>query len=376
MRFFLMVLVVMLAANSIGKDKKSIVAVFDVQSKRIKLSRDLLDALSDQMSIRLTEAGIYKVVPREQLKARLSKQKKKSYKQCYNQKCQIELGRELAAEKTVATKVMKLGKNCTVNIAIYDLKQATTEAAASVSGSCKEDGIVDSLNKAVDKLVGRSPESNVTSATSARPHNTKSKLIWVKSEPAGVEFTKSEVTIAQYRACFDQGQCTQPDDKKGFHQCNWDREKRDNHPVNCVDWHQAKAFCEWAGGRLPTRKEWEAEATENGKRYKPWGTKSISCNIAVYGNGAKKDDGCGEKSSWRVCAKPGGNSVSGLCDMIGNLWEWSATPDSNKGFPENRAVCGGSWRSEVSDDLSANCGYKPNFYKREGTIGFRCVRDK
>jgi len=54
--------------------------------------------------------------------------------------------------------------------------------------------------------------------------------------------------------------------------CNWRRADRRNHPVNCVDWAQSKAYCERQGKRLPTEDEWEwaARGGVNGWNY-PWG---------------------------------------------------------------------------------------------------------
>ena len=60
-----------------------------------------------------------------------------------------------------------------------------------------------------------------------------------------VEMTRSEVTVAQYRACVAAGGCTEPSTAGG---CNWGQAGRDDHPVTCVDWNQASAFALWAGG--------------------------------------------------------------------------------------------------------------------------------
>jgi formylglycine-generating enzyme required for sulfatase activity len=132
---------------------------------------------------------------------------------------------------------------------------------------------------------------------------------------------------------------------------NWRREtgsyplERARHPVVLVSWRDAQAYCEWAGGRLPTEAEWERAARGGleGKRY-PWGD-NIDPSRAHYDN----QDGT------TVVGLHAPNGY-GLFDMAGNVWEWVAdwydphyyarSPMTNPTGPENGAtkvLRGGAW---------------------------------
>jgi hypothetical protein len=140
-------------ATRAAAESRPVVAVFDVEVQRVKLQRDAIAALSDYLATQIAETGAYQIVPRDELKKRLSTQKEASYKSCYAESCQIEVGKELAAEKSVAARILKLGSSCKITVTLYDLRTSTSERAVTETGGCDEDAIVASLEKSVKDLV-------------------------------------------------------------------------------------------------------------------------------------------------------------------------------------------------------------------------------
>ena len=201
---------------------------------------------------------------------------------------------------------------------------------------------------------------------------------WILSKPAGVHFTKTEITVAQFERCLTAGACRERTRKTSADNpmCNLGDPARGDHPMNCVNWEGALDFCEWLGdgGRLPTKDEWYDEASNGGRWDWPWGPSPLaSCDLAVWGDGAGTN-GCGRDGTWPVCSKPDGNSVSGLCDMAGNVWEW--TSDWFDADRHERVLRGGSWYTDDVDRLraSAHGTDAPQYWYPDH--GFRCARPR
>jgi hypothetical protein len=129
-----------------------IVAMFDIQDRSRLFSAAVLDQLCDYLMNRLTASANFRFIPRAQLRTRILQEKTESYKSCYEQSCQIELGRALAAQKSLATQILKVGDKCAFNLTLYDLKAETTERAASVRADCNENAIMDSLDGLLEQL--------------------------------------------------------------------------------------------------------------------------------------------------------------------------------------------------------------------------------
>jgi hypothetical protein len=130
---------------------RSVIAVFDLQDASGQLQPAVLDQLTEYLGAQLVELGGLRVVPRSEVKARLSAEKAESYGACYDEACQIQLGKALAAEKSLATKLLRIGSTCALSATLYDLKSETTELASTVEGECTEDALM----KTVKALAGK-----------------------------------------------------------------------------------------------------------------------------------------------------------------------------------------------------------------------------
>jgi len=146
---------------------KPVVAVFNLENKGARLKKSVLENLSDYLATRLSASGKYKVVPRQQVQQALQQQKSTSYKACYDESCQIELGKELAAEKTLASQVSRIGKKCIVTMKLYDLRSSTTEVAGYGDGPCSEDGVLESINTALATVTGGAGSTSSTEESPA-----------------------------------------------------------------------------------------------------------------------------------------------------------------------------------------------------------------
>jgi len=134
-------------------------------------------------------------------------------------------------------------------------------------------------------------------------------------------------------------------------------------PVVFVSWFEAEAWCRWAGRRLPSEAEWEAAAIgkptsdnarlANVRRRWPWGDASP---MAAHANLDYAFDGPVD-----VAACAAGDSAFGCRQMIGNVWEWTAsdflpfagfTADpyrdySQPWFGDRKVLRGGCWATSA-----------------------------
>ncbi len=159
---------------------------------------------------------------------------------------------------------------------------------------------------------------------------------------------------------------------------------REDHPVVNVSWYDSVAYCEWAGGRLPTEAEWEKAARGTDGRKYPWGDHSPNDQMANYNQHAG--------GTTPVGSYPLDSSPYGALDMAGNVSEWVADlydehyytispyenptgieiDDVNDFRGEVYVTRGGDWHAPGAYLRVTLRGWNEPFWPSVG-IGFRCV---
>ena len=228
------------------------------------------------------------------------------------------------------------------------------------------------------------------------------KLDWFRREQPvhtvtldGFWIDRTMVTNAQYQKCVEAGACEPPgeseEDEGGeAYDAYFGDSAYDDYPVLYVNWHQAEAYCTWAGGRLPTEAEWEYAARGPEGTLYPWGnefdgTRLNYCdaNCAYDWLDGTVDDGYAAIAP--VDAYPEGASWCGAVSMAGNVWEWvadwfgpyPAEDQVNPTGPDTgdfRGLRGGAFESGPNfvRTTTRNRG-RPN--NRDEFRSFRCVQD-
>jgi formylglycine-generating enzyme required for sulfatase activity len=224
---------------------------------------------------------------------------------------------------------------------------------------------------------------------------------------------KFEVTVAEYKACSDSGQCKRAPvnnewegisekERKAFDPlCNIrDPEDHAKHPINCVDFEMAAKFCQEQGKRLPTEAEWEFAARgPDGRKY-PWGDETPglghmnACGkeCVAWGKKAGIDDmkpmyeeDDGYAATAPVGSFPKGASRYGLEDVVGNVWEWVSdfyapytkdeqTDPKGPDTGADKVIRGGAWNASYPAWVRPTFRYHDVPTKRSYGIGFRCAK--
>lgn len=241
-----------------------------------------------------------------------------------------------------------------------------------------------------------------------------------KVEVASFCIDINEVTVSDYRACSDNGDCKRAHrdsmwpqgskdeeawsgDRKIYSAlCNEGIEGHEDHPVNCVSWSQAEAFCEHRDAGLPTEAQWEFAARGSDGRVYSWGdgvpdsermngcgAECVAWRAAVElsTNPALHESDDGYVGTAPVGSFPAGKSQAGLFDMAGNVFEWTASEfvpfdeaqrlaEAAKAAPDaptKRVIRGGAFNSFMPAfaDPALRFGQVEDAHPH--AIGFRCA---
>jgi len=158
----------------------------------------------------------------------------------------------------------------------------------------------------------------------------------------------------------------------------------ENSAINCVNWHEAFAFCIWDGGRLPTEAEWEyAAAGGADNRLYPWGLTAPDCTYANFNTGSAYCGPGGTDTVAPVGSYAAGNGKWGHADLAGNVYEW--TLDSYGTYPTSATtnyvnitssfslvIRGGFFLYDARYLRSADRNSTPDVHN--GSFGLRCSR--
>jgi hypothetical protein len=213
---------------------------------------------------------------------------------------------------------------------------------------------------------------------------------------AGFCLDLNEVSIKDYAACVRKGACTKPvaydahdatDAFRAF--CNWQHPGgHEAHPVNCVTFAQAKAYCAQRSARLPTDVEWRWAASNGGRTRYPWGNArpdasrangcGRECAEAVRATAHRMDvraqyagsDGFGGTAP--VGSFPRGDSRASVHDLAGNVAEFVvpvASPASTGDL-----VAGGGFLAQDARLMSPDKQVRTAWSGATSPdVGFRCA---
>lgn len=178
---------------------------------------------------------------------------------------------------------------------------------------------------------------------------------WVESN--GVTIGRYPVTVHEYAKYVDAGG-KQPD--------SWEEQLRTpSRPVTRISWYEANDYCKWVGGvRLPSDQEWERVAAGQGRKNReyPWSSVEPTEDHANFAGNVGHPTAVG--------LFPKGSTPEGVCDMAGNVLEWTATDYAK----ERKSVRGCSFNDNASRLRAANrYRFDPDYGYYD--LGFRLVRE-
>jgi formylglycine-generating enzyme required for sulfatase activity len=426
-------LAVLVGQPAISQTTVKRLAVLEFKGESIK--GEVLDTFADAVRGGAVEALAgrrVQVMTRENMMVLLKDMGKKD---CSEGDCEVETARNIGADFVVSGSVVRIDAAFVVTLKLHETKGGSLLATDQIEAKSqiellrqlREKGRNLVANNVGDRPAAPSPvpepAPGTRSPSRTAPASVHGCAANQVSIPGGTFWMgdpdyarpvhkvtlspfcidKTEVTVAGYRACVQDGGCPppsatvdwkdiKPDEKtKWSPYCTWGKRGLDQHPINCVDWNQATTFCEWAGGRLPSEAEWEYAARGKDGRLFPWGNQRPDASRLNACGGE-----CGQArmypgdDGWPATAPvgsfPEGASAFGVLDMAGNVWEWTA--DSFADYSDQpvtdpqrlqhdgspRVFRGGSWTNVDPAWVRAGYRNKRDPGSRTLILGFRCAR--
>jgi eukaryotic-like serine/threonine-protein kinase len=252
-----------------------------------------------------------------------------------------------------------------------DLSTPPVEAVAGDSWQRSVDGMMMQYVPAGEFLMG-STDADPNAESDEKPQRRITlDSYWID---------RTEVTNGMYALCVKSGACNAPEawiSRTRSHYYNDDLFS--NYPVTRAKWEDARDYCQWVGGVLPTEAQWEkASRGVDGNIY-PWGNDAPSCKLANFNR-------CSGDTS-AVGSYPSGASPYGVLDMAGNVEEWvldwyqadyyQSSPTQNPPGPtsgSSHILRGGSWITLPERVRTANRELHESISLADFIYGFRCAR--
>ncbi|MBN2693326.1 SUMF1/EgtB/PvdO family nonheme iron enzyme [bacterium] len=368
MRF---ILIFLFFSLNIFAENESVVLF--INSVNFKLSISNLSNIKGGVEELLTKNRIYLIdekIQNEVLKEQ-SEQRKKS---CYDDSCLIDVGKMVSAKKIIKIEITKGNRSYIFNTSIIDLEKGIKEVSQKdifdddINNEKKLSEFIDSFSLRLIKNKNH-PQQKMENQKNIQ-ENTKSPYNMIKILTKKLYVDIYEVTNEEYEKCVNAGFC-----EKQHYDDNscWVYEgdeliqknpplifQNKNKPVVCVDYYQAKKYCEWQKKRLPTDDELifivlNEKNVLNSNFFDEIAWYSDNSEYITHPVGAKKPN------------------TYGVYDINGNVWEWSSSWKNSE--ERHKVLVGGAFNTH-KEYLSDNNNKTFNLPIAITYIyGFRCVKE-
>lgn len=139
-------------APGTAEAKSPLVVVFDIEDQARALKPQDRRSLSEYIAAKLAESGQYRVVPMSRLRKLLRTRK---IRRCREWGCKSSIGWEFKSHKLLATRLMRLGRQCVLTSNMHGLKSAAVERSATAKGACRQEALTTLVEKVVATLTGK-----------------------------------------------------------------------------------------------------------------------------------------------------------------------------------------------------------------------------